>query len=38
MIFSDGFLIQVKELGFFTNSSQCIRGFDATKSYMYIVF
>jgi hypothetical protein len=31
------FLILVKELGLLTNLGQCIRGLDATTSYMYIV-
>jgi hypothetical protein len=38
MVFIDGFLILVKELGLLTNLGQWIRGFlDATGSYMYIV-
>jgi hypothetical protein len=37
MVFADGFLILVKELGLLTNSGQWIRGLDATRSYMYIV-
>jgi hypothetical protein len=37
MVFTDGFLIPVKELGLLTNPGQWIRGLDATGSYMYIV-
>jgi hypothetical protein len=37
MVFSDGFLFPVKELGLFTNLGHWVRVFDATSSYMYIV-
>jgi len=37
MVFTDVFLIPVKELGFMTNMDQCIRGLDAVGSYVYIV-
>jgi hypothetical protein len=37
MVFADGFLILVKELGLLTNPGQWIRGLDAVGSYMYIV-
>jgi hypothetical protein len=37
MVFSDGFLFSVKELGFLTNPSHCVRFLDADGSYMYIV-
>jgi hypothetical protein len=37
MVFVDGFLILVKELGFLTNPSEWIRGLDVARSYMYNV-
>jgi hypothetical protein len=37
MVFADGFLILVKELGLLTNLGQWIRGLDATRSYICIV-
>jgi hypothetical protein len=37
MVFTDGFLIVVKELGLFTNPGYWIRDLDAMRSYMYIV-
>jgi hypothetical protein len=37
MVFVDGFLILVKELGLLTNLGQWIRGLDVMGSYMYIV-
>jgi hypothetical protein len=37
MVFFDGFLFPVKELGFWTNPSHWVRVLDATGSYMYIV-
>jgi hypothetical protein len=37
IVFANGFLILVKELGLLTNPSQWIRVLDATGLYMYIV-
>jgi hypothetical protein len=37
MVFVDGFLIPVKELGLLTNPGQWIRVLDATRSYICIV-
>jgi hypothetical protein len=37
MVFDDGFLFPVKELGLLTYSGYWIRFLDATGSYMYIV-
>jgi hypothetical protein len=37
MVFVDGFLISVKELGLLTNPGQWIRGLDVAGSYIYIV-
>ena len=37
MVFVDGFLILVNELGLLTDPSQWIRGLDDAGSYMYIV-
>jgi hypothetical protein len=37
MVFVDGFLIPVKELGLLTNLGQWIRGLDVMGSYMYIL-
>ena len=37
MVFVNGFLILVKELGLLDNLGQCIRGLDAAGSYMCIV-
>jgi hypothetical protein len=37
MVFSDGFLFLVKELGLWTNPSHWVRVLDAIGSYMYIV-
>jgi hypothetical protein len=37
MVFADGFLFPVKELGFWTNPGHWVRVLDATGSYMYIV-
>jgi hypothetical protein len=37
MVFADGFLFLVKELGLLTNLGYWIRVLDATGSYMYIV-
>jgi hypothetical protein len=37
MVFADGFLFSVKELGFWTNPGHWVRVLDATGSYMYIV-
>jgi hypothetical protein len=37
MVFANGFLIPVKELGLLTDPGQWIRGLDVTGSYMYIV-
>jgi hypothetical protein len=37
MVFVDGFLILVKELGLLANLGQWIRGLDAPRSYMCIV-
>jgi hypothetical protein len=34
--FADGFLVPVKELGFWTNPGHWVRVLDATGSYMYI--
>jgi hypothetical protein len=35
MVFANGFLFPVKELGLLTNPSYSIRVLDATRSYMY---
>ena len=37
MVFADGFLFSVKELGFWTNPVHWVRVLDAAGSYMYIV-
>jgi hypothetical protein len=37
MVFVDGFLFPVKELGFWTNPGHWVRVFDVVGSYMYIV-
>jgi hypothetical protein len=37
MVFSDGFLFPVKELGLLTNPGHWVRVLDAVGSYMYIV-
>jgi hypothetical protein len=37
MVFSDGFLFPVKELGFWTNLGHWVRALDAAGSYMYIL-
>jgi len=37
MVFADGFLFSVKELGFWTNLGHWVRVLDAAGSYMYIV-
>jgi hypothetical protein len=37
MVFSDGFLFPVKELGLLTNPSHWVRVLDVADSYMYIV-
>jgi hypothetical protein len=37
MVFSNGFLFPVKELGLFTNPGQWVRVLDVVGSYMYIV-
>ena len=37
MVFDDGFLFSVKELGSLTNPGHRVRVLDATDSYMYIV-
>jgi hypothetical protein len=37
MVFADGFLFLVKELGFWTNPGHWVRVLDSTGSYMYIV-
>jgi hypothetical protein len=37
MVFVDGFLFPVKELGFWSNPSHCISILDVVGSYMYIV-
>jgi hypothetical protein len=37
MVFVDGFLFPVKELGFWTNPVHWVRVLDAAGSYMYIV-
>jgi hypothetical protein len=37
MVFSNAFLISIKELGLFTNLVQWIRGLGVAGSYMYIV-
>jgi hypothetical protein len=37
MVFADGFLFPVKELGSWTNPSHWVRVFYAIGSYMYIV-
>jgi hypothetical protein len=37
MVFADGFLFPVKELGLLTNTGYWIRVLDTTGSYMYVV-
>ena len=37
MVFADGFLFPVKELGLWNNPSHWVRVLDAARSYMYIV-
>jgi hypothetical protein len=37
MVFSDGFLFSVKELGLLTNLGHWVRVLDVVGSYMYIV-
>jgi hypothetical protein len=37
MVFTDGFLFPVKELGFLTSPGHWVRVFDVVGSYMYIV-
>jgi hypothetical protein len=37
MVFANGFLFLVKELGFWTNPGHWVRVLDAAGSYMYIV-
>jgi hypothetical protein len=37
MVFVDGVLFPIKELGFWTNPGHWVRVLDATSSYMYIV-
>jgi hypothetical protein len=37
MVFADGFLFSVKELGFLTNPGHWVSVLDAPGSYMYIV-
>jgi hypothetical protein len=37
MVFADGFLFLIKELGFWNNPGHWVRVLDATGSYMYIV-
>jgi hypothetical protein len=37
MVFSDGFLFPVKELGLLTNPGHWVRVLDVIGSYMYIV-
>jgi hypothetical protein len=37
MVFVDGFLFSVKELGFWTNPGHWVRVLDVFGSYMYIV-
>jgi hypothetical protein len=37
MVFADGFLFSVKELGFLTNPGHWVRVLDVVGSYMYIV-
>jgi hypothetical protein len=37
MVFFDGFLVPVKELGFWTNPGHWVRVLDTAGSYMYIV-
>jgi hypothetical protein len=37
MVFVDGFLFPVKELGLLTNIGHWVRVLDADRSYMYIV-
>jgi hypothetical protein len=37
MVFADGFLFSIKELGLWTNTGHWVRVLDATGSYMYIV-
>jgi hypothetical protein len=38
MVFADGFLFSVKELGLLTNPGHWVRVLDAAGSYMYIGF
>jgi hypothetical protein len=38
MVFADGFLFPVKQLGFLTNPGHWVRFLDVIGSYMYIVF
>jgi hypothetical protein len=37
MVFANGFLFLIKELGFWTNLSHWVRVLDVVGSYMYIV-
>jgi hypothetical protein len=37
MVFADGFLFSVKELGLLTNPGHWVRFLDVNGSYMYIV-
>jgi hypothetical protein len=37
MVFYDGFLFPVKELGLLTNPGHWVRVFNVVRSYMYIV-
>jgi hypothetical protein len=37
MVFVDGFLFMIKELGFWTNLGHWVRVLDVTGSYKYIV-
>jgi hypothetical protein len=37
MVFANGFLFLVKELGFWSNLGQWVRVLDVVESYMYIV-
>jgi hypothetical protein len=37
MVFANGFLFSVRELGFWTNIGHWVRVLDVTGSYMYIV-
>ena len=38
MVFVDGFLFSVKELGFWTNPGHWVRVLDAAGSYIYILY